>query len=399
MSLVHAVPPRCAPFVPTLLVISATALLVVSQFYVVIPVFDQLAAAWSTDQRTVTWTQTVFGFGYSAGFLLWGWAADRYGVRRTVVLGGSATAVTTLLVAFAPGVGWALALRTLQGVSAATFAPAAFAYLGTRLAPHRRAVALTTLTSSFFAASIVGQVAAQAVGGADRWPWIFHASGAAFAVAALALALVLLPEPSAPDSEAPPPSPLGAMGPLVAKAPVLLLLLAVSTIMSSFVAVYTAVELSGAVVDPDQLLLLRASGLPAMVLVPLLTPLLVRVPPVARGVAALAGSAAATAGIAAAPETPYVLGTLLFVLVVTVGTAAPSMVEAVMVHAVRTPGAGTALYVFTLFLGASLGPQISALVGYDLTATALAASGVLGAGAACAVASHALTRGRRRTGD
>ncbi|MEY7973396.1 hypothetical protein AB8O38_15495 [Saccharomonospora xinjiangensis] len=51
-----------------------------------------------------------------------------------------------------------------------------------------------------------------------------------------------------------------------------------------------------------------------------------------------------------------------------------------MRHHGGSPGAATSLYVFTLFVGASLGSQVSAAAGGGMRATALAAAALLCAG-------------------
>ncbi len=74
------------------------------------------------------------------------------------------------------------------------------------------------------------------------------------------------------------------------------------------------------------------------------------------------------------------MGVIVFGLVLTIGAAAPSAVESIMEFGDDTPGAATSLYVFTLFLGASLGSQVSSIAGHDVTTTAIIAAGLLGAG-------------------
>lgn len=379
-----------APTAPTLVAASLAALLAVSQFYVVIPMFDRLADDWTADIDSVTWTQTVFGLAYSAGFLLWGWATDRYGPRRVMVLGLSITVVTTALVPLATTIETGLALRAVQGLTTAAFAPAAFTYLGTRITPRHRPLALTVLTSSFFAASVVGQVGAQALLGEDGWRRVFIVSSIAFAIMAALLAWTVLPD----EPQEHPAAPVWtAMLAMVRRRPIPLLLPAVLTIMGSFVAVYTAVELSGVLADPDDLLWLRAGSLPAMVLVPFVAPLFARLAPTTRLATSLAVAAALTAVLAIpAAQTLLGYGLVLFALVLAIGTAAPSAVEAIMAHHGGAPGAATSLYVFTLFVGASLGSQASAAVGGGLSATALVATALLAMGVLLTLAAARQTR-------
>ncbi|WP_182667118.1 MFS transporter [Streptomyces calidiresistens] len=150
-------------------ILCVIGVLVVGQLYTVLPLLDLFAEAWSTTTTTAGWVVTSFGIGYATGFLFSGPLADRLGRRRVLVTGLAITAVVTASVAAAPGPAVAFALRALQGLTAATFAPAAFAYLAEHLPPERRTTAMTWLTSSFLAAGVLGQVLAQFISDLTSW--------------------------------------------------------------------------------------------------------------------------------------------------------------------------------------------------------------------------------------
>ncbi|MFG1749548.1 MFS transporter [Streptosporangium sandarakinum] len=350
-----------APLGPTLAVFSLAAVLSSGQLYVVIPLLHGMATGWGAAQASLTWLVTAFGVGYAAGFLLFGPLSDRYGRRRLILAGLLAAAATTALVTVAPGVGAAIGLRVLQGVAVSIFPPAAMAYLGERVAPHRRTLSLATITSAFLAAAVLLQVAAQALAGAIGWRGVFLLSAAVFAVTAVAARAVMLPDPprTATGSLA---SAYRAIPSLLATPALLLRYAGTVTILTTFVAVYTGLQLAGPAEiagSPQALLALRISGLPFMLAVPLLTPVLARVPAPRRATAllAVAALALATAGATGPGVTGLALLLALYVFGIAAGT--PAVNESIGAIAGGARGTALSLFTFALFLGGSLGPQLA----------------------------------------
>ncbi|MGW7050792.1 MFS transporter [Streptomyces sp. NPDC054887] len=388
--------PATASFSRTVPALCAVGVLIVGQLYTVLPVLGLLADSWSTTAAAAGWTTTAFGFGYAAGFLVWGPLSDRFGRRRLIVLGLLLTALTTAAVAAAPNLAVGCAVRVVQGLSAATFAPPAFAYIAERIEPTRRVAAMTWLTSSFLSAGVLGQVFSQSVADALGWRAVFLICAAGMIGGALLLRGVLDPDRAAANTSS--LDAYRAMGRLLTKPSLVLLLLATLTLLCGFVAVYTGLQVAGPAGlagDPDAMLLLRASSLPAMVLVPLVTPFLVRLPAVSRVVGALLLAAAVSAGSALLSRggdlDAVLLAALLFVFVFGIAVTAPALVEAIGSQAGPARGAAVALYTFALFIGASVGPQLATAAGDHATVFAVIA-GVLGTGAVLAALGHRVRR-------
>ncbi|MFF5206158.1 MFS transporter [Streptosporangium sp. NPDC000396] len=360
---VAADPGDFAPLGRTLAVFSLTAVLSSGQLYMVIPLLHAMAAGWGAAEGGLTWLVTAFGVGYAAGFLLFGPLSDRYGRRRLIFPGLLVAAVATALVALSPGPETAIALRVLQGIAVAIFPPAAMAYMAERIEPRRRTVALATVTSGFLAAAVLFQVAAQALVGVVGWRGVFLISAAAFAVAAVAVRAVMLPDPSREVSGSF-LSAYRAVPVLLATPALLLRYVATITILATFVAVYTGLQLAGPAGiagSPDALMALRISGLPSMLVVPLLMPLLGRVSAPRRAVYLLSTAALALAAIAATGPGAVGLALLLAVYVLGIAAGAPAMNESIGMIAGRSRGTALALFTFSLFLGGSLGPQLATM--------------------------------------
>ncbi|MEV0387209.1 MFS transporter [Nonomuraea sp. NPDC050643] len=352
-------PPRPAPFGRTLTAFTLTAILVSGQLYVVIPLLHDMATGWAASPGGLTWLVTAFGIGYGAGFLLFGPLSDCYGRRRLLMIGLPLAALTTAMVALSPSPEVAFGLRAAQGVAVAMFPPAGMAYLAERIEPRRRVVAIAAVTGAFLASAVVLQVAAQLLVDVIGWRGLFLLSAAGFVAATLGVRAVMLPD--LPRESA--GSLLSAYRPvprLLFDRVLSLRYLATIMLMAGFVAVYTGLQIYG-VASPDELLALRAAGLPSIVLVPLVMPWLARIPTTTRVVAFLTvgGLALATVGLTG---TAVLVGLLaLYVAAITGGL--PSMNESISAGAGHARGTALALFSFALAVGGSAGPQLAAAFG------------------------------------
>lgn len=380
-----------APTGRTLLPLAIAALFVVGQLYVVIPLLGEFAADWRAGSAQAAWMVTAFGLAYATGFLFSGPAADRFGRRRVLVTGLVATAVATAAVGFADSLASGLTLRAIQGFASAFFAPAALAYVAERIVPPRRPIALTTMTSAFISSAIIAQALATVLLPAFGRDAPFF--GGAVCVLALAVILFYVLERDPAREGAARPNPLGAMGRMLRRRDTLLLYCATFTVLLGFVAVYTGLETHGAgglSDDPGAMLALRASALPAFLAAPWIASRLRRYSPAARVAGAL--FTAAVSGLAAAAAASlgvWAIAVCLLVFVGGIALAAPGLIEAVGSAAGPARAAATALYTFTLFVGASLGPQLAAVAdGAGFTGVCLASGAALALGGLLALAAR-----------
>ena len=381
MTLTTSTPVNTAPFARTATLMTLTGLLVVGQMYLVLPLFSAMAKDWHTTPTSVTWTTTAFGLAYAASFLVAGPLSDRYGRRRVVVTGLSVLAVATAAAALAPTLPIGLLCRVAQGIGAAGFSPAALAYLSERIEPARRSIAVTCLVTAMVAATVTGQLVAQALLPLGGWRWVFGINAAIVALLAASLRGVMLPDVlgGARRSLA---SYFASMGQLVSRPVLLLIYLGAIPVLGIFVAVYTALQLHGPsslVGRPEALLELRASSLPVMVAIPFLAGVLAKIRPTLRAALAMVLAAIAVFGLAFAGHSAVLtIGALMFVFVGAIAVVSPGLTELVGTLSGPSRGAGVALYTFSLIGGASLGPQLVSLVGGLGFAAILIATCVIG---------------------
>ncbi|UUU26533.1 MFS transporter [Streptomyces sp. DSM 40750] len=354
-------PPAWAPAAPTITLLTALGVLMVGQMYTVLALLHPMATALGTTSGQATWTATAFGFAYAAGFLLAGPLSDRYGSRAVITAGLVAATAATLAVGAAPDLTWAVALRIVQGLTTATFAPSAISYVVHHIAPQRRATALTCVTSGMFAAAVLLQIGAQAVAAGLGWRAVFWIGAALMALSLIPVRRVLRPALRHTTGGGL-HQPFAAMPRLLGRPRLVALYLSTVALMAAFVAVYTAVAIAGPpgiAGNSSAILALRASALPALVAVPVLAPLLQRLAAPLRAVLAFALAAlAVTAGsFLGGHIVPLAIALLLFVAAV--AAAAPAVVETINAGAAHARGAAVALYGGSMFIGASLGPQLT----------------------------------------
>lgn len=161
------------------------------------PALPAIREAFGVAERDLAWAFTVYVLLNLVGTPLMAKLADRFGRRAIYVLDVGLFALGSLVVAAAPGFGWLLLGRALQGFGSGGIFPVASAVIGDVFPPERRGRALGMIGAVFGLAFLIGPV----LGGLllrFSWRWLFFIN---LPVAALviALALRLLPAAAHPQ--------------------------------------------------------------------------------------------------------------------------------------------------------------------------------------------------------
>jgi MFS family permease len=366
--------------VGSVLVLVATALLVLTQLYAAIPLVQLIGDDLG---GTATFAlATMFSLCYAAGFLFWGPVGDRYGSRRVLLAGLAGLAALTFATAFAGSLPVLAVLRGLQGFAAASIPPAALAYLAVATTPRWRATAIGAFSTALLVSGILGQLFASAVSQQLGWDWVFLLSGIGLTVALVGIAMLVTDPAQAPRTAAG-ISQLAAAVQLVKRRSVLLLCAAQVTLLLSFVAMYTALgpHLETLGLDSSQTMLLRLVALPGMFATLLVGPLSKRLalPAIARAGYVVAAAGLLVEALLSSTLVGTAAGSLVFVSGVSLAVSA--MINLFGVAAAPYRAAGMALNGFFLFLGASVGPFAGGLdLGFAWLLTALAVPLALAAG-------------------
>lgn len=335
----------------------ATGLVVLSQLYGILPLFQPIAEDLSANPADAAWTQTAYGLAYSIALLAWGPAADRFGPRRTIVIGALANLAMSALVGLAPSIGVLIALRTVQGIVSASFAPSAFAIIAARVSPQHRGFSVALLTSSFLSAVAVGQLASRFLETLFSWRGFFLTSSIAFALIVLLL-LRQVPHVAPLDKTA---TPLHVFGRLLRIPSAVLILIATPGMLVTMVGMFAALGRAGEV-SGGFMGILELMPLPAVVVMLLLSGPINRISPVTRVVAMLILGGASMLGITLLGES-WISIVLMFVVGFSVAVIGPALIAMFLPLALPDAGAGTALWSFMLFIGASIAPQVARLAG------------------------------------
>lgn len=353
-----------APVLAPLTVLVSSALLVLSQLYLAIPLAPIIADVLGRGgSATAAALGTTYALAYGVGFLIFGPLSDRYGRKPILVPGMVLLAIVTAGLAVAPSLPAFALLRTAQGLVAASFSTVALAYIGEALPPRWRSTAIGFMSTAFLSAGILGQVYAQAVAEARSHHWVFGLAAPAFAIAAAALAIILI-EPSRSEG----PVSLGqkyrALARLAVRRELALVNAASFPVLLSFVGMYAAL---GPVLqnqfrlDHTSVLLVRLAGLPAMLLAPAAGWLIGRYGATRVGGV---GFVLAAAGLVAEAILVRSLGALVaasVIFVLGVATVIPSVISLVGSRGGSSRAGALAINGLVVFAGASCGPLAAQL--------------------------------------
>ncbi len=367
-----------------ILALSLCGLLVPSQLYVSITLITPISSTFEVSPEMALWVGSAFGFAYAVGFVVFGPQSDRYGRKKVLVSGLLALALSTLGVAASPSFDVMIVLRCVQGLSAATFVPAALAYVGETLPQAAQTTGLAYVTTGLIASGIFGQVYAEAISEVWGWRWVFWLAAPVF----LIFAFILFQQLSGTAGVNPDAGLVGVykrMGRLFSRRPLIVIFTVSLTVFGSFVAMYTALgpylEYGHGLRD-NEVLLVRIVGLPGMLVAPFVSRLAVRWSPRTLVVGGFTASAIGLIVEAMTSSVAFLIAGSVF-FVAGIATVAPSLVALLLSFADDARGAAVSVNNFALFFGASLGPFLTRLLDFTgvclvLAAALLTAAAVVG---------------------
>ena len=119
------------------------------------------------------WTLNAYTLSFAVLLMTASALGDRLGRRRLFVAGLAVFTAASAACALAPGVGWLVAARAVQGSGAALVMPLALALLSAAFPPERRATALGVFSGVTGLAVLGGPVVGGAITQGVAWQWIF----------------------------------------------------------------------------------------------------------------------------------------------------------------------------------------------------------------------------------
>src|SRR3954465_8327705 len=119
------------------------------------------------------WTVNAYTLSFAVLMMTAAALGDRFGRRRWFVTGVALFTAASAACALAPGVGWLIAARAVQGAGAALVMPLALALLSAAYPPERRGAALGIFSGVTGLAVLGGPVVGGAITQGIAWQWIF----------------------------------------------------------------------------------------------------------------------------------------------------------------------------------------------------------------------------------
>jgi EmrB/QacA subfamily drug resistance transporter len=162
--------PRTVDPRATLAVASLASFMVFLDAQVLFVAFDDIRSSFPTVSfTTMSWTLSAYTIALAAALVPAGRMADRFGRRRTFVVGLVAFTLASALCALAPTAGLLVAFRVVQALGAAALVPSALAMVLTVFPPARVPVAVAI----FGSISALSAAAGPTVGAllVQQWDW------------------------------------------------------------------------------------------------------------------------------------------------------------------------------------------------------------------------------------
>src|SRR5690348_15921802 len=152
---------------------SAASFMVALDALVVSTALTSIRQDFGTSIEALQWTVNAYNLSFAVLLLTGAALGDRFGRRRVFITGITLFVAASVGCALAPGAGWLIAGRALQGVGAALLMPLAMALLSAAFPPEERGKALGIFGGLNGIALILGPIVGGAVAEGLAWQWIF----------------------------------------------------------------------------------------------------------------------------------------------------------------------------------------------------------------------------------
>jgi EmrB/QacA subfamily drug resistance transporter len=119
------------------------------------------------------WTVNAYTLTFAVLLLTGATLGERFGRRRMFVAGLALFTAGSAAAALAPGIGWLVTARAIQGVGAAIVIPLTLTLLSAAVSPQRRGLALGAWGAVGGLAIAIGPLVGGAVVEGASWQWIF----------------------------------------------------------------------------------------------------------------------------------------------------------------------------------------------------------------------------------
>lgn len=338
-------------------------LVVVASNYLTIPLMSIFSEVFHTSITNVAWTGSAFSLCYAAGSLFSGPLSDRFGRKQVMFTGLLMLTISTFAVPTFSNLSWVIALRSIQGFAAASFAPVAIAYVVDKFPAQKRVTTIGFISSSFLISAIAGQIFSSYISQQFGWQSVFYYSASIYLITAV-LVLLLLPKIDIQQANNKLKTMFQQFQTLLTDKSLIQAYSIAITLLLSFVAFYTVLGdylTETFSLNEDGILYVRMVGIIGMLFAPFAGKLANKynLLTVLRG-----GLAVGVIGIfiVGVSTNLFLLVTMSVVFVAGIAITVPTLISLVGHLGGKNHGAAVSLYAFILFIGTSLGPIIAVLL-------------------------------------
>jgi len=152
---------------------SAASVMVALDATVVTTALSRIRLDLGASIEQLEWTVNAYSLSFAVLLMTGSVLGDRFGRRKVFTTGLALFTAASVACALAPGVGWLIAARAVQGTGAALVMPLAMALLSAVYPPQERPRALGLFAGLTGLAVVAGPVVGGAVTQGLAWQWIF----------------------------------------------------------------------------------------------------------------------------------------------------------------------------------------------------------------------------------
>lgn len=157
----------------------------------------RIMSSFETDLSGVEWVMNAYVLAFAVLLVTLGRFGDLYGRRRLFTAGMALFTAASLACGLAPGIGWLIAFRVVQGIGGAAMMPATLSIIPAVFPPQRRGAAMGIWGGVSGLATAIGPSLGGLIVDGASWRWIFLIN-LPIGVAGILLGLRIIPESKNP---------------------------------------------------------------------------------------------------------------------------------------------------------------------------------------------------------
>lgn len=146
---------------------------VMCSLYSALPLMPIMGKELHLSESATTLIGVVFSVSYSLSCMFYGIIADKFGKKKTILVGMSLLTLTTFAIGFIHNFSLLLLVRVIQGVAAASFSPVSLTYVTEVFPINKRVTAISFISTSFMLSGVLGQNLSDIIAAHMSWRIVY----------------------------------------------------------------------------------------------------------------------------------------------------------------------------------------------------------------------------------